>query len=190
MRLLGAKIGKHAEMSTVWSFMPELLEAAISAFFADGCMFGGRRDLAADLKSASITSATGASSATARSCRREQALATAASLASSSAPPSPGETTPEGTDWLGSPSFRLPNRKGRRLQRRGDLPAEPRRLRPARRRRRVAHPDPLYTAFALGLAGLAAVLYGYEVCGMAVTFALLPALGLLAAAIWLRSWFA
>jgi non-ribosomal peptide synthetase-like protein len=36
MRLLGARIGKYAEMSTVWSFMPELLDAGDSAFFADG----------------------------------------------------------------------------------------------------------------------------------------------------------
>ena len=43
MRLLGAKIGEHAEMSTVWSFMPELLDAGESTFFADGCMLGGRR---------------------------------------------------------------------------------------------------------------------------------------------------
>ena len=43
MRLLGAKIGKYAEMSTIWSFMPELLDAGESAFFADGCMLGRQR---------------------------------------------------------------------------------------------------------------------------------------------------
>jgi hypothetical protein len=42
MRLLGAKIGKYAEMSTIWSFIPELLDAGESAFFADGCRAGSR----------------------------------------------------------------------------------------------------------------------------------------------------
>jgi non-ribosomal peptide synthetase-like protein len=42
---------------------------------------------------------------------------------------------------------------------------------------------PSYTGFILGLGGAAAVLYGYEVYGLAITFALLPALGLLVAAL-------
>ena len=37
------QIGKYAEMSTIWSFMPELLDAGDLAFFADGCILGGRR---------------------------------------------------------------------------------------------------------------------------------------------------
>src|SRR5260370_4300232 len=43
MRLLGARIGAHAEMSTVWCFTPELLFAGDSSFFADGCFLGVRR---------------------------------------------------------------------------------------------------------------------------------------------------
>src|SRR5262249_35610993 len=43
MRLLGARIGTTVEMSTVWSFMPELIVAGDGSFFADGCILGGRR---------------------------------------------------------------------------------------------------------------------------------------------------
>ena len=32
MRLLGARIGKHAELSPVWSFMPDLLDVGDGAF--------------------------------------------------------------------------------------------------------------------------------------------------------------
>jgi len=46
MRLLGAKIGAHAEMSTVFCFTPELLAAGDGSFFADGCYLGGRRTYA------------------------------------------------------------------------------------------------------------------------------------------------
>ena len=43
MRLLGAKLGKHTEMSTVWSFYPDMLEAGDGVFFADGCLLGASR---------------------------------------------------------------------------------------------------------------------------------------------------
>lgn len=184
MRLLGAKIGKHAEMSTVWSFMPELLEAGDSAFFADGCMFGGRRVFGGRFE-------IGVNRVGARSFVGNGAILPTGTglgerclLGVLSAPPSPGETTPDGTDWLGSPAFRLPNR-----QKVGGF-SEEATYRPSRKlyaQRAVVDTlrilIPSYTAFVLGLASLAAVLYGYEVYGLAITFALLPALGLFAAAI-------
>ena len=96
----------------------------------------------------------------------------------------PAKRRPKARTGSGSPSFRLPNR-----QKVGGF-SEEATYRPSRKlyaQRAVVDAlrilIPSYTAFALGLAGLAAVLYGYEVCGMAVTFALLPALGLSAAAI-------
>ena len=43
MRLLGARLGRHTEMSTVWRINPDMLTAGDGVFFADGCMIGGAR---------------------------------------------------------------------------------------------------------------------------------------------------
>ncbi len=184
MRLLGAKIGKHAEMSTVWSFMPELLDAGDGTFFADGCMLGGRRVYGGRFQ-------IGVNRVGSRSFVGNGAiLPTGASLGERcllgvlSAPPSSAQATADGTDWLGSPAFQLPNRQ--KVLGFGDATtyAPSRKLyaqRAAVDALRILIPS--YTGFLLGLAGLAAVLYGYEVYGMGVTFALLPALGLVFAAV-------
>ena len=43
LRLLGAKIGKGAEVSTVMQFVPDLIEVGNGSFLADACMVGGAR---------------------------------------------------------------------------------------------------------------------------------------------------
>ena len=43
LRLMGAKIGHRAELSTVWNFAPELIDVGAESFFADGSIIGGRR---------------------------------------------------------------------------------------------------------------------------------------------------
>ena len=43
LRLMGAKIGPRAELSTVWSLAPELVDIGPESFFADGSIVGGRR---------------------------------------------------------------------------------------------------------------------------------------------------
>lgn len=110
MRMLGAKLGKHTEMSTVWSFYPDMIEAGDGVFFADGCILGGSRthlgrfsmmpikigDRSFIGNSAMLPSGTG--------------LGDNCLLGVLSAPPEPTGRTPDGTDWLGSPGFRLPNR--------------------------------------------------------------------------------
>ena len=184
MRLLGAKIGEHAEMSTVWSFMPELLNAGESTFFADGCMLGGRRVFGGRFQ-------IGVNRVGSRSFVGNGAiLPTGASLGERcllgvlSAPPYSAQATPDGTDWLGSPAFQLPNRQ--KVLGFGEEAT----YRPTRKlyaQRAVVDAlrilIPSYTGFLLGMSGLAAVLYGYEVYGMSVTFALLPALGIVAASV-------
>jgi non-ribosomal peptide synthetase-like protein len=183
MRLLGARIGKHAEISTVWSFMPELLNAGDGSFFADGCMLGGRRVFGGRFEIR--TNYVGNRSFVGNGA----ILPTGAGLGDHcllgvlSAPPSRMAATSDGSDWLGSPAFRLPNRHKvggfsdsvtyvptRKLYLQRCLVDACRILIPA------------YTAFIFGLSGLAAVLYGYEVFGIGTTFALLPALGLFFAA--------
>jgi non-ribosomal peptide synthetase-like protein len=184
MRLLGAKVGKHAEMSTVWSFMPELLDAGDSTFFADGCMLGGRRVFGGRFQ-------IGVNRVGSRSFVGNGAiLPTGASLGERcllgvlSAPPCSSQATPDGTDWLGSPAFQLPNRQ-KVLGFSEEATYRPTRKLYAQR----AVVDalriliPTYTGMLLGISGLAAVLYGYEVYGMSATFVLLPVLGIVAAAV-------
>ena len=101
-----------------------------------------------------------------------------------SAPPSSAQATADGTDWLGSPAFQLPKRQKVLGFNDATTYAPSRKLyaqRAAVDALRIFIPS--YPGLLLGLAGLAAVLYGYEVYGMGVTFALLPALGLVFAAV-------
>ncbi len=184
MRLLGARIGRYAEMSTVWSFMPELLDAGESAFFADGCMFGGKRVFAGrfELRVNHVGN---------RSFVGNGAILPAGAglgerclLGVLSAPPSPAETTPDDTDWLGSPAFQLPNR-----QKVGGF-SEEATYRPSRKlyvQRAVVDAlqilIPTYTIMFLGLGSAAVLFYSYRVYGGWSVFALLPVLGIADAAI-------
>ena len=184
MRLLGAKIGKYAEMSTVWSFMPELLDAGDSAFFADGCMLGGRRVFGGRFE-------IGVNRIGNRSFVGNGAfMSTGASLGDGcllgvlSAVPSRTDATPPGTDWLGSPAFQLPNRQkvggfDERTTYRPTIKLYAQRAVVDALRILI----PSYTVLFLGMLGIAALLYGYEAYGMGVTFAFLPVLAFLAAAI-------
>ena len=43
LRLLGAKIGKNVEVSTVMHVTPDLLQIADGSFLADACLIGGQR---------------------------------------------------------------------------------------------------------------------------------------------------
>ena len=110
MRLLGARIGAHAEMSTVWCFTPDLLVAGDRSFFADGCFLGGRRSFGGrfELRRTRV----GRKSFVGNSAMLPPGagLGDNCLLGVLSAPPSHSGSTPDGTDWLGSPGFALPNR--------------------------------------------------------------------------------
>jgi non-ribosomal peptide synthetase-like protein len=111
MRLLGARIGANAEMSTVWCFTPELLCAGDGSFFADGCFIGGRRIFGGrfELRANRV------------GCRsfvgNSAILPPGAGLGDNcllgvlSAPSSGTGELPDGSDWLGSPAFVLPSRQ-------------------------------------------------------------------------------
>lgn len=110
MRLLGAKLGAHTEMSTVWSLYPEMVQAGDGVFFADGCILGGSRTHLGrfDIRPVIIGD---------RSFIGNSALVPPGSglgnnslLGVLSAPPQPDRPAPDNTDWLGSPGFQLPNR--------------------------------------------------------------------------------
>jgi non-ribosomal peptide synthetase-like protein len=184
MRLLGAKIGAHAEMSTIWSFMPELLEAGDSAFFADGCMFGGKRTYGGHFEIRTNYVGNRSFVGNGAILPTGSGLGDHCLLGVLSAPPLPGQTTPNGTDWLGSPSFRLPNR-----QKVGGF-SEEATYHPSRKlyaQRAVVDAlrilIPAYTAFVLSLGLAVALLYAYYVDGLWISFLLIVPLGLLAAAL-------
>jgi len=183
MRLLGAKIGKYAEMSTIWSFMPELLQAGDSAFFADGSMFGGKRVYGGRFEIRINHVGNRSFIGNGAILPTGSGLGDHCLLGVLSAPPVPGETTPNGTDWLGSPAFPLPNR-----QKVGGF-SEAATYRPTRKlyaQRAIVDAlrilIPAYTAFALGVSLLIASLYLYNVAGLWVAFVATLPLGLLAAA--------
>jgi non-ribosomal peptide synthetase-like protein len=185
LRLLGAKIGPRTEIASIWSLAePELLTAGEGCFFADGCILGGQRTYGGRFEIRPVS--VGSRSFVGNSAM----LPGGASLGDNclvgvlSVPPPGTERTPDGSEWLGSPGFRLPKRlkvevfdegvtfrPGRKLYAQRALIDACRILIPA------------YAAFAIGVSGLAATLYSYEVYGLKITFALLPALGLLAAAV-------
>ncbi len=114
LRLLGAKIGPRAELSSVWYFAPELVEVAGESFFADGSIVGGKRLFRGRFEvgknrigrrsfvgnSAILPTGTG--------------LGDRCLLGVNSIPPvtpsAHGDCTPDGSEWLGSPAFALPRR--------------------------------------------------------------------------------
>jgi non-ribosomal peptide synthetase-like protein len=178
MRLLGARIGRYAELSTVFSFVPELLHAGDGTFFADGCILGGRRTFGGrfEIRANHVGS---------RSFVGNSAiLPVGASIGDNSllgvlsAPPSRTDAPPDGTDWLGSPAFQLPNR-----QKVGGFD-EQSTFRPTRElyaKRAVVDAlrilIPAYTAFALSLTGFIALVMLYEAYGVWVMLALAPLVG-------------
>ncbi|MBN1910013.1 MAG: amino acid adenylation domain-containing protein, partial [Pirellulales bacterium] len=110
LRLLGAKIGVRAEISTVTQVTPDLIVIEDESFFADGSMIGGRHFYRGHAHFA-------ANRIGRRSFVGNNAILPLGSglgenclLGVLSAPPADEKTTPDGTEWLGSPSFRLPHR--------------------------------------------------------------------------------
>jgi non-ribosomal peptide synthetase-like protein len=114
LRMLGAKIGRRAELSTVWQFSPELIDVGEESFFADGSIIGGKRFYRGVFE-------IGINRIGRRSFVGNSAiLPVGASLGSGCllgvqsipppALPNGPHCTADGTEWLGSPSFSLPHR--------------------------------------------------------------------------------
>ena len=109
--MLGAKIGKFAELSTVSQFSPDLMKLGERSFFADGSIIGGRRYYQGMVE-------VGFSEVGDRSFIGNSAMLPInrpvgddCLIGCMSLPPEQHEKTPNGTDWLGSPSFGLPRRQ-------------------------------------------------------------------------------
>jgi non-ribosomal peptide synthetase-like protein len=112
LRMLGARIGRRAEISTVTIMTPDLMVIADESFLADGSMVGGRRFFRGHVQ-------VGVNHIGRRSFVGNNAiLPIGANLGDDSllgvlsvVPGGVGSTTSEGSEWLGSPPFQLPYRK-------------------------------------------------------------------------------
>ena len=111
LRLLGSKIGARAEISTVSQITPDLTIIEDESFFADGSMIGGRRCFRGHVELA--VNRIGRRSFVGNNA----ILPVGADLGDNcllgvlSAPPSGVAQTRDGSEWLGSPAFRLPHRQ-------------------------------------------------------------------------------
>ena len=179
MRLLGARLGKHCEMSTMWTFMPDLLIAGDGSFFADGCILGGMRVYGGRFEIQANT--IGARSFVGNSAY----VPTGATIGNDcllgvlSSPPSHKEPIPDGTDWLGLPGFQLPNRQ--KVAGFDDrLTYKPSRWLYAQRAvidaMRIL--IPVYTSMALALTGIATLLFLYQSYGFLTMIAATPVLAI------------
>jgi non-ribosomal peptide synthetase-like protein len=110
LRLLGARIGPRAEISTVWSFSPELIDVGPESFFADGAIIGGRRThlgvFQIEVNRVGRRSFVGNGAVVPVG----QSLGDGCLLGVQSIPPAGRPVMPDGTEWLGSPSFALTHR--------------------------------------------------------------------------------
>ena len=111
MRLLGARLGRHTEMSTVWRINPDMVSAGEGVFFADGCMIGGSRTHQGRFEVARCEIGDRTFVGNSAMLSTGVRLGSNCLLGVMSAPPHPTAAIPDNTDWLGSPGFLLPNRQ-------------------------------------------------------------------------------
>jgi non-ribosomal peptide synthetase-like protein len=111
MRLLGARLGRNTEMSTVWRINPDMVTAGDGVFFADGCMIGEGKAHLGWFEVARNEIGDRSFIGNSAILSLGDSIGSDCLLGVLSATPNAGAQTPDGSDWLGSPSFRLPNRQ-------------------------------------------------------------------------------
>jgi non-ribosomal peptide synthetase-like protein len=111
MRLLGARLGRNTEMSTVWRINPDMVTAGDGVFFADGCMIAGARMHLGHFEFAPTRIGDRTFIGNSAILPAGVNLGSRCLLGVLSAPPRPRSDIPDDTDWLGSPAFQLPNRE-------------------------------------------------------------------------------
>lgn len=111
LRLLGARVGARAELSTVSQISPEGLDIGDESFLADGVVIGRRRMFDGcfqiDVNRIGRRTFVGNNSLMPVGA----SLGPGSLLGVLSTPPADGSAQGEGMDWLGSPAFRLPARQ-------------------------------------------------------------------------------
>jgi non-ribosomal peptide synthetase-like protein len=110
LRMLGARIGRRAEISTVSQISPKLTRIGAQSFFADGSMIGGNRIHRGMLELRESRIGRRSFVGNGAILPVGASLGDECLLGCLSAPPAAHARTPDGTEWLGSPSFALPRR--------------------------------------------------------------------------------
>jgi non-ribosomal peptide synthetase-like protein len=108
LRQLGAKVGRSVEVSTIMHIVPELLEIHDGSFLADACIIGGSRvhDGVLELRCNKIGKRTFVGNSALVPAGLE--LGNDSLVGVMSIPTSTSGRMPDGTRWLGSPAFELP----------------------------------------------------------------------------------
>jgi non-ribosomal peptide synthetase-like protein len=109
LRLLGAKIGKGVETSTVMHVQPDLLELGHGSFLADACIVGGVRIYRGQLEIMPNMIGNRTFVGNSALVPGGTDLGDNSLIGVLSAPPSDQKCLRNGTHWLGSPSFELPH---------------------------------------------------------------------------------
>jgi non-ribosomal peptide synthetase-like protein len=112
LRMLGAKIGRGVEVATNCQIPPDMTVIGDDSFCADGCTIGGQRFFRGHVQLAisrigSRTFVGNSALVPVGANMGDNGLLGVLSIT----PGSAGSTTPDGTEWLGSPPFHLPHRK-------------------------------------------------------------------------------
>lgn len=108
LRLMGAKIGKMAEISTVSQVTPDLIHIEDESFFADGSMIGGRHFYRGFIRCAENHIKQRSFVGNNAILPMGATLSDNCLLGVLSYPPE--QVVPKDSEWLGSPSFQLPHR--------------------------------------------------------------------------------
>ncbi len=111
VRMLGARVGPRAEFSIVSHITPDLLHVEEESFFADGSIIGGMRMYKGRFQLAENRIGRRTFVGNSAVLPPGTRLGDNCLIGVLSAPPAGGKQTPHGTEWLGSPSFRLPHRQ-------------------------------------------------------------------------------
>ena len=111
LRLLGAKIGRCAEISTVSQVSPDLVLIDDESFFADGAIVGGRHFFRGHVEFSRNRIGHRSFVGNNAILPIGKDIGSNSLLGVLSSSPHEEQTIPDGTEWLGSPSFKLPFRK-------------------------------------------------------------------------------
>lgn len=111
LRLLGAKIGPRSEISTVSKISPELLEVEGESFFADGAIIGGMRIYRGQVELAKNQIGRRTFVGNSAFVPSGHHLGNECLLGCLSAAPAASKSAPDGSSWVGSPAFQLPERQ-------------------------------------------------------------------------------
>jgi non-ribosomal peptide synthetase-like protein len=179
LRLMGAKIGRCAELATVWNFSPELVDIGDESFFADGSIIGGKRIFGGRFEIGINKIGNRSFVGNGAILPVGKSLGNNCLLGVQSIPPAQMQCTPDGSEWLGSPAFALPHRP--KVGKFTDTVT----FKPTRKlylQRAVIDACRILIPGTIGMsAGVIASIVSYGIYsrqGIAMLFALTPAIGL------------